>query len=802
MATALRRRPDAETRANDGLTRRRFLQSALAAGSVAAIDPFSLFGSEAFAGPPLGAADRILVLIELDGGNDGLNTLVPYQTGRYYDFRNAAGLAIAPGTVLPVGDGLGLHPNLANLKAKWDSGDVAIVRGVGHPDIDQSHFSCMAKVMAGTQGSQPTFTGWVGRYLDGLGMDGLAGVSIADGGIPLLLSGANADVTGLPSWSGGLFGADRSQRYERTTYDRLTALGTQDVGKGPWGNEVAQTFRAAVLTAQQINPVYSPSLNGNFPLTRSVTLAARLINLDLGARVIHVRLGGFDTHNAQIDDHAELMADLDRAIGAFYDTVLPQFRSRVVLATFSEFGRRVQPNSSRGTDHGAANMLFVIGDRVKGGMYGQQPSLTTLDPRGNLQYSTDMRSVFATLLATWLRADDQQIFGTNFPKIDLIDPGPSCAPALSHNIAPSVSFTAVPPVRILDTRTGNGAVKGKMAARGALDLQVTGRGTVPASGVGAVVLNVTVTNPTEVGYLTVWPTGVARPDSSNLNFSPGQTVPNLVVAKVGAGGKISVFNSSGTTDVLADVMGWFPSTNAFTPLTPARVLDTRLGNGAPRAKLAAKSTTKVQVVGRGGVPASGVDAVVLNVTAVEPDAVSYLTVWPSGAARPDASSLNTRPGLTVPNLVMARVGADGTVSIYNDAGTVHVLADVMGWFPTQSGFHSLTPARILDTRRNVGIGGKLGTRRVVDLSALCRGAVPVNAAAVAINVTVAEPDRGGYLTVWPSGSPRPEASNLNFLPGQVVPNLVVCKLGLDGQVSFYNDAGTAHVIADVVGWFE
>jgi uncharacterized protein (DUF1501 family) len=165
--------------------RRRFLQAALAAGSAAAVDPKFFFGTDkSFAGPPLGLTEHVLVLIELDGGNDGLNTLIPYTDNSYYGVRG--GLAIAANTVLPVGAGLGFHPSLPYLKARWDAGDVAVVRGVGHVDLDHSHFSCMAKLQAGTQGNAPTLTGWVGRMLDTAGLDGLAGISVADGGIPVV----------------------------------------------------------------------------------------------------------------------------------------------------------------------------------------------------------------------------------------------------------------------------------------------------------------------------------------------------------------------------------------------------------------------------------------------------------------------------------------------------------------------------------------------------------------------------------------------------------------------------------------
>jgi hypothetical protein len=209
---------------------------------------------------------------------------------------------------------------------------------------------------------------------------------------------------------------------------------------------------------------------------------------------------------------------------------------------------------------------------------------------------------------------------------------------------------------------------------------------VPASGVSAVVLNVTVTQPTAESFLTVFPTGAARPLASNLNFVARRTVPNLVIAKVGAEGKVSVYNHVGTTDVILDVVGWFGAVGAdagdrFNSLSPSRILDTRSGTGGFSAPIAAGGTISPAVTGVGGVPASGVSAVVLNVTVTEPTATEgFLTVFPSNAARPLASNLNFVAGQTVPNLVMAKVGADGKVSVFNNQGTSHIVFDVVGWY--------------------------------------------------------------------------------------------------------------------------
>jgi hypothetical protein len=202
-----------------------------------------------------------------------------------------------------------------------------------------------------------------------------------------------------------------------------------------------------------------------------------------------------------------------------------------------------------------------------------------------------------------------------------------------------------------------------------------------------VVLNVTVTEPGAAGFLTAWPTGESRPLASNLNFVAGQTVPNLVIVKVGAGGKVGLFSGGASTHLIADVAGWFGTDGEATgaryhPVAPVRVLDTRVANGAPLAPVGPGRSLDLQVTGRGGVPAAGVSAVILNVTVVDPVGAGFLTAWPTGEARPLASNLNFVAGQTVPNLVVAKLGTGGKVSLYNNGGSAHLLADVAGWYGT------------------------------------------------------------------------------------------------------------------------
>lgn len=274
---------------------------------------------------------------------------------------------------------------------------------------------------------------------------------------------------------------------------------------------------------------------------------------------------------------------------------------------------------------------------------------------------------------------------------------------------PTGVFQWIPTSRLMDTRSIDRATIDMIAAGtgsfgGTRDLRVVGRVGVPPTNVGAVALNITATEPSAASHLTVWPSGTPRPTASNVNMVAGQTVPNMVIAAPGANGRISIDNHSGSSHVLVDVMGWFP-VGAVHPLQPARLLDTRAGlptiDGRESGGGPVKGQITLPVAGRGGVPSTGVEAVVLNVTAVSATTASFVTVWPSGTARPTASNLNTSPGSTTPNLVVSKLGADGSINLYNLAGTTNLVVDVAGWIGAGQ-YQGLVPARVLDTRRDSG----------------------------------------------------------------------------------------------------
>ncbi|MCU1362006.1 MAG: hypothetical protein JWN99_3295, partial [Ilumatobacteraceae bacterium] len=381
---------------------------------------------------------------------------------------------------------------------------------------------------------------------------------------------------------------------------------------------------------------------------------------------------------------------------------------------------------------------------------------------------------------------------------------------LERPVPPTPSyFVPLTPSRLLDTRDGTGGNITPLGQQIFTELDVTGVGGVPETNVTAVVMNITVDGPTDSGFLTVWPSGEARPDVSNLNFVPGQTVPNLVTVKIGANGKVNVFNSTGATSVVADVVGYYtsvrPATGGlFTPLTPARLLDTRDGTGRGGAvgPVGAGQTIDLGVTGVGGVPATGVTAVALNVTVDQPTSAGFITTYPTGVDRPTASTHNFTAGMTVANLVLAKVGANGRVSMFNSAGDTHLVADVIGYYSSTGGaFVPVAPTRMVDTRAGAGAplaplgqGGAIGVR-------LANGSpVPASASAIIVNITAADSIDRSYVTAWPTGVARPTASTLNPRPGVPVPNQAYLKLGTNGSLDVFNNSGSTNIVIDVFGY--
>jgi hypothetical protein len=389
---------------------------------------------------------------------------------------------------------------------------------------------------------------------------------------------------------------------------------------------------------------------------------------------------------------------------------------------------------------------------------------------------------------------------------------PRAALARNPTGSPDADFHSLAPVRLFDTRASEpqGLVrvsKTRIAAGGELKIRVTSFGGVPANGVGSVSLNVTVTNPAGSGFITVYPCGT-RPLASNLNYVANQTVANAVIAPVSAAGEVC-FYSHVATDLLADVNGWFRAGGSFHPLTPVRIFDSRPSepDGAihiAKQRYGGSAIISVRVGDVPGVPSTA-SAVSLNVTATEPLGNGFATAFPCGE-RPLASNLNFTAGQTVPNAVIAPLGADSVLCFYAHADT-HLIADINGYFASSAGFHPLSPTRVFDTRVGEPDGTvvvtkqKYGGNAVLTVHIAGTGGVPAtDVGAVSLNVTVTNPVAPGFVTVYPCGD-RPLASNVNFTAGQTVPNAVITPVSTTGDVCLYAHADT-DLIADVNGWFQ
>ncbi|QMU79498.1 PKD domain-containing protein [Streptacidiphilus sp. PB12-B1b] len=368
------------------------------------------------------------------------------------------------------------------------------------------------------------------------------------------------------------------------------------------------------------------------------------------------------------------------------------------------------------------------------------------------------------------------------------------------------------PTRILDTRSGIGwsGSSPVVPAGGSASVAVEGNGSIPKTGVTAVVMNVTVTNTSGSGYLTAWADGTARPTTSNLNWGgKGQAVSNLVTVPVGGDGRVDLY-TSGPASIIGDVQGYYTTdasgsaASTFTSTAPARLLDTRQATGISTAGAITNGTVSLNVAGQDGVPADAT-AVVLNLTATGTTGGGFLEAYPEGARAPGVSNVNwTAAKTTVAGLAVVPLGADGHVSI-KVAGTSQVVADVFGYFTAGSGgsqFTAVAPNRLLDTRAAIGIPTRtpIAAGHDLVLQITGRAGVPAGITSVVLNVTATGNTSGGVLQAWADGTPRPSTSNLNWAPGQTIANQVVVPVAPDGKVDLYV-TGTTHVIADIFGYY-
>jgi uncharacterized protein (DUF1501 family) len=432
-------------------TRRDFLRTTLLGGAIGWTVPsfvantFSALHASADGALTQFATGKdgpILILIQLAGGNDGLNAVVPYTNDFYYQARPTIG--VKPTDVLKLNDTLGLNPSLTGFKSLYDAGHLAVINGVGYPNPNRSHFRSTEIWQTASDENRYLTDGWIGRYFDNAcaGCDPTVGINIGDR-LPQAFSSHNPTGISLQNPASYRFMGAGLNDDEETAYrsmygeapagsgagDSVSMLsGTITLNNGQSALDfLERTSMDAQVSSDKIRDIAGKVKNmATYPgsgLANNLKLVARLIAGGLPTRVFYVSQGGYDTHTGQRNAQDARLKELGEAVKAFTDdlTAMGEFQ-RVTMMTFSEFGRRVTENGSRGTDHGAAAPMFIIGgDKVRNGLVGTEPSL---DPKdlldGDIKYGTDFRSVYATLLQDWLKTPSVPILGRQFETLPLI----------------------------------------------------------------------------------------------------------------------------------------------------------------------------------------------------------------------------------------------------------------------------------------------------------------------------------------------------------------------------------------------
>jgi uncharacterized protein (DUF1501 family) len=404
-------------------TRRDFLKTTIGAMAAAPMMPHMLLSSHLASRVQPANNDPILVVLQLAGGNDGLNTIVPYGSGLYYQDRPTVGVAAK--SVLPIDNMVGFHPNLAGVKTLYDQGKVAIVQGAGYANPSRSHFQGTAIWETADPTGEQT-TGWLGRFLDAE----LAGApnplsAISLGALmPLTLLSQRSPVTAIESVNSYRFLVNRTSGPNILRSYQTMMAGSSAVVP-PYINLMRAAGRDAQTGVQDLQTIatkYTSKVKyPQNPLSVQLQLVSQLIAANLGTRIFHVSLGGFDDHAAEVNQHARLMQDLGETLPAFMQDLTAQGKTdQVLIMTFSEFGRRVKENAGRGTDHGTAAPMFVMGNKVKGGLYGKDPILNSLDTNGDLIYGVDFRSVYGTVLDGWMGGNSQTILGGSYERLPFL----------------------------------------------------------------------------------------------------------------------------------------------------------------------------------------------------------------------------------------------------------------------------------------------------------------------------------------------------------------------------------------------
>jgi len=412
------------------ISRRNFMIGGLGLAGYYLSQPelWSLAAQAANFAPRKAGESKVLVIVQLTGGNDGLNTVVPYNSGSYYQVRPS--LAIKPTEVIPINDQLGLHPNMKALAELYKNKKLAIVQGVGYPNPSRSHFKSI-EIWQTAEPAKLVETGWLGRYLDlsmpagGSASDNPLPAVNVDPMLPMSLMARKVIVPSVANVADFRFKTD--PRYVDDSKAQLAAFKDIyrdfDLKKPNVDLLRSVGLDAADASEHLLKIARSYKSNATYPdgdFGRRLKFISQMIVGGVNARVYNISLDGFDTHTLQSRRQPALLKQLSEGLAAFQADLEAHSVDRDVLVlAFTEFGRRVAENSGRGTDHGAAQPLFIMGSSVKSGIHGEHPSLAQLED-GDLKYKIDFRSIYATVLDGWMKADSRQILGSNFDQLNLV----------------------------------------------------------------------------------------------------------------------------------------------------------------------------------------------------------------------------------------------------------------------------------------------------------------------------------------------------------------------------------------------
>jgi len=361
--------------------------------------------------------NKKLVIIQLSGGNDGLNTIIPYTNDIYYN--NRPKLSISKNNLIKATDELGFHQNLAPLKNLYDQGYVSIINNVGYPNPNRSHFRSTDIWQTASNSDEYLTSGWVGRFIEKYGKNPYAAIELDDS-LSLIMKGEN--MNGIATRNPNILFSNTNTPYFKKVLEQQTDAHLSEHNLGYLYKTMIEAKSSAKYIYETSKTYKSKFEYPNNPFAKQLKTTAEFINSGVDSKVYYVSMGGFDTHANQANRQAKLLQTYSKAIEVFVDDLKKNdsFKDTLIL-TFSEFGRRVQQNAAGGTDHGAANNIFLIGENLKKkGFYNDAPNLSNLDNNKDLIHTVDFRSVYATILDKWLQVDDKAILNKSFSKLDFV----------------------------------------------------------------------------------------------------------------------------------------------------------------------------------------------------------------------------------------------------------------------------------------------------------------------------------------------------------------------------------------------